>query len=160
MKRTLFGITTLLIVLVGCSLQPGFLSFNPVPTYEVGVLHEGTPVVGLNADIAQLVSNGALKGGNPQRGAQLYQVLGCIACHSINTIAPPTEGTFTRIVETRLKDPANAGKSPEGYIAESILYPDKYVVPKYAVGIMPRDWGSRLTIEDLKDLIAFLNTQR
>ncbi len=116
--------------------------------------------VGKNADIKALVKQG-LTGGDPAKGQALYASLTCgPACHMAGLVAPPTTGTYTRIVNDRLKDPKNAGKTPEEYIAESIIAPNAYVVPNYPPGVMPQDFGDRITLDDLKNLIAFLETQK
>jgi len=115
--------------------------------------------LGENADVKALVAQG-LTGGDPAAGQQLYTTLGCgPTCHLAGVVAPPTAGTFTRVVNDRLKDPANAGKTPEEYLAESILHPPVYVVPNFTP-IMPTNFGNQLDLNDLKNLIAFLETQK
>lgn len=98
--------------------------------------------------------------GDPINGQVLYNGdLGCAGCHlSDPPVAPPTEGTYTRIVDERLKDPALASYTVEQYLVESIVEPAHYVVPNYQ-NIMLNNFGDRLTLQDLADLIAFLESQ-
>lgn len=99
--------------------------------------------------------------GDPLNGQLLYNgELACASCHEAGagTVAPPTEGTYTRVEETRLNDPALAGYSVAQYLVESIVQPGSYVAPNYA-NVMPNLFGSSLTLQDLADLVAFLESQ-
>ncbi|HVU13289.1 MAG TPA: c-type cytochrome [Phototrophicaceae bacterium] len=101
--------------------------------------------------------------GDAQRGQLLYTgqttpVLPCSGCHTTGT-GPAMQGTWTRVVNERLKDPKFAGWTGEEYIADSIIHPSDYVVPGFTDGIMPPNFGSQLTYQDLADLIAYLKTQ-
>ncbi|MHB8625347.1 MAG: c-type cytochrome [Aggregatilineales bacterium] len=109
----------------------------------------------------QKVDNlGDLKGGNADNGSQLYQSLACAGCHLAGITGPITKGTYIRVVTQRLKDPQYTDlKTAEAYLAQSILYPNAYIVPSFQPNIMPQDFGSRITLQQLKDLIAYLETQ-
>ena len=98
--------------------------------------------------------------GDPINGQVLYNGdLGCSGCHEgDNRVAPAIEGTYTRIEETRLNDPALAGYTPEQFIVESIVNPAHYVAPGFP-GIMPTNFGDRLSAQDLADLLLFLESQ-
>lgn len=99
--------------------------------------------------------------GDPLNGQLLYNGdLACASCHETSggVVAPHTEGTYTRVEETRLNDPVLADYTPEHYLAESIVMPGNYVVPGYN-NVMPSDFGERLTLQELADLIAFLESQ-
>ena len=143
----------------------------PTPTTEPTIaptISNNTPVpvnvsgkpVGVDADTKALAANGALLGGDPDLGSLKYTSLGCSACHNHGQTGPATAGTFARITNERL--PQNSGRwaSPEEYIAESVIHPNAYVVAGFNPGIMPQDWGTKLDLQDLKDLIAFLETQK
>ncbi|MCY4526778.1 MAG: hypothetical protein OXB89_09230, partial [Anaerolineaceae bacterium] len=80
-------------------------------------------------------------------------------CHNLATVAPPTEGTFTRVENTRLADPNLAAYSAEHYIVESILAPNAYVVEGYPANNMPQNFGERLDAQLLADLVAYLSSQ-
>lgn len=98
--------------------------------------------------------------GDPLNGQILYDGdLGCAGCHiSESKIAPPIEGTYTRVEETRLQDPALAGYSVRQYLVESIVQPAHYLVEGYQ-NIMLNNFGERLTLQELADLVMFLESQ-
>ncbi len=102
--------------------------------------------------------------GDPQRGQQLYMGQGtpqlpCSGCHLNASVAPPMEGTWTRVQNDRLQQPQFSGYTGEEYIADSIIHPSDYVVPTYTDNVMPKNFGDLLTYQDLADLIAYLKTQ-
>lgn len=123
-------------------------------TAAAGGAAAGTPV----GDVDPMKVD--VSGGDAKAGEQKYTQFACAGCHMLGTVGPITKGTYTRIVNERLKDPANAGKTPEQFIAESILKPNAYVAPGYQPGLMPQDFSKKLTLQDLKDLVAFLQTQK
>lgn len=84
-------------------------------------------------------------------------MLGCVGCHS-GEAAPLTEGTWTRVDEIRLLDPALTDYSIRHYLVESILHPQAYIVPDYE-NVMPPNYGSRLDLQQLANLVAFLESQ-
>jgi hypothetical protein len=100
--------------------------------------------------------------GDPLNGQTLYQSgrLACAGCHIANggIIAPHLDGTWTRVIDQRLSLPQFEGYSGEQYVVESILRPDLFTVPPYA-GVMPTDFGTRLDLQMLADLVAFLKSQ-
>jgi cytochrome c2 len=119
---------------------------------------EPPPAIGCGADLTELEFP-SFAGGNIKRGQEIYNALGCRGCHETGAIAPITQGTWTRINNLRLKDPANAGKTTEQYLAESILRPNAYIVPGYQGSIMPQTYCDQFDIFDMRDLIAYLRTQ-
>ncbi len=111
-------------------------------------------------DVARILKTLDTVSGDPINGQVLYNGdLGCAGCHLSDTpVAPPTEGTYTRIEEERLQDPLLAGYTPEQYLVESIVEPAHYIVPNYQ-NVMINNFGDRLTLQDLADLITFLESQ-
>lgn len=111
-------------------------------------------------DVARILKTLDTVTGDPINGQVLYNGdLGCAGCHLGDApIAPLVEGTYTRIEEERLKDPLLAGYTPEHYLVESIIDPAHYVVPGFQ-NVMLNNFGDRLTLQDLADLIAFLESQ-
>jgi mono/diheme cytochrome c family protein len=94
-----------------------------------------------------------------QERSQMGEQLACSGCHiqTANGTGPMADGTFTRINETRLQDSALAGYTPEQYIVESILRPGAYIVPGFQ-NLMVADLGERITLQDLADLLAYIET--
>jgi hypothetical protein len=110
--------------------------------------------------VRQLASLYSVSGGDYENGQRLYIQWYCGVCHDQSVLAPATVGTYWRVVNERLKDPANAGKTVQQYLAESILRPDDYVPPNFAPGVMPRGYTSEITLRELKDLVAFFMAQK
>lgn len=117
-------------------------------------------VIGENADIMAL----DLTGGNAENGSTLYTKYACAGCHSTPGGAAysfaPTAGTLTRVENVRLKDAALDGYTPAQYLAESILYPNKYIVPGGTAGVMPQLFATQLSIEELRDILAYIETYK
>jgi mono/diheme cytochrome c family protein len=112
---------------------------------------------GKNAD-AKVDNLTDLDKGNATNGEKLYAANACYGCHFNASQGPATKGTWARVLTTRLKDPALTGLTGEQYIAQSILYPNHYIVPTYGAGVMPQGFGDQLSIQDVRDLIAYLKT--
>jgi hypothetical protein len=103
------------------------------------------------------LSNGQLLYNDIETGLD-GSVLGCLNCHN-GTTAPATEGTWTRVDEIRLSDPALADYDVRRYLVESIIHPNDYVVPEFLPNLMPANFGSRLDIQMLADIVAYLESQ-
>jgi cytochrome c551/c552 len=107
----------------------------------------------------------ALPAGNADNGKALFTSQGCAACHSLKPdekiVGPSLAGMATHAAD-RIKaaDYKGQAKSPEQYIRESIVQTSAYIVPTYADGLMPKDYGAKLDAQGLADLIAFLLTQK
>jgi mono/diheme cytochrome c family protein len=116
--------------------------------------------VGVDTLIEDIMPKLADLTGDPQHGQQLYNTtLPCSGCHLNAAVAPPEQGTWTRVQDVRLKEPQFAGWTGEQYIADSIIHPSDYVVPNYPDNVMPHNFGQLVTYQDLSDLIAYLKTQ-
>jgi mono/diheme cytochrome c family protein len=142
---------------------PALANVTPEPTQAI---------VPVGTDITQ-----QLPAGDPTRGQQVVQTLGCTACHISQGGASPigpgwlpsadnnNQGVGTRAAQ-RIKAPDYHGKATTGdqYLFESIVAPDAYIVPgnaTYAPGgssLMPKDFATRMTAQDVADVIAYLDT--
>ena len=117
-------------------------------------------VIGTDVDVTTL----ELTGGDAERGSQLYAALGCAGCHTAPSGAAysfaPTAGTYTRVNSVRLRQPEIAEQytTPEQYLAASIIHPNEYIAPGGAPGVMPQNFGEALTIEELRDILAYIAT--
>ncbi len=124
------------------------------------LLANAEPRVGVNTPTDQIMVGLADVTGDPQNGQVLYNgALACSGCHMNAAVAPLTEGTWTRVNEVRLQEAQFAGYTGEMYLAESIIHPNDYISPGYGAGLMPANYGERLTYQDLADLIAYLASQ-
>lgn len=120
--------------------------------------------VGVDTPTTDIVAGLQDVTGDPQRGSELYNGLGtptlpCAGCHLNAAVAPPLEGTWTRVETLRLAEPGLEGYTGEQYLAESIIHPSAHIAPNYSDNLMPNNFGQLLTYQDLADLIAFLKTQ-
>lgn len=105
----------------------------------------------------------SLPEGDPARGEQLAQSLGCTGCHVLSAVGPPWagDGGLPPMAERAAQRIAQAdytgqATTPEQYLLESIVLPNAYVVEGYAEGVMPGNYGERLSPQDAADLIAYL----
>jgi hypothetical protein len=98
--------------------------------------------------------------GDPLNGQLLYNgELACAGCHLAEAkVAPPTEGTYTRVLDERLLDPALSDYTPTQYLVESIIDPGHYLVPGYT-NIMVSNFGDRISLQQLADVLSFLESQ-
>jgi len=81
----------------------------------------------------------------------------CSTCHSLEPtvviVGPSLAGVATR-AESRVP-----GLSAEQYIRNSIIHPGDFVVPGFPDAML-RDFGDKLSADQINDIIAFLMTQK
>lgn len=133
----------------------------------------GAALVALGVALIAGQAPGLARGGDPVRGGQLFARLPCASCHDITKPWPggdicPNLGNVAteaaRIV--RRHDYRGKARDAAGYIRESILAPNAYMVPGAAYrtadgqSVMPKDFGQTLAASDIDDLVAFLLTRR
>ncbi len=102
--------------------------------------------------------------GNVANGEKLFASNGCSACHSLKEgekLVGPSLYHISQAAGNILKgsDYQGRAKTAEDYIRESIVEPNVYIVPGFAAGIMPQDFGKKLNAQGIDDLIAFLMTK-
>ncbi len=121
----------------------------------------------VGADVDEILLELETIYGDPLTGQLLYNglepalggsPLGCAGCHENEAIAPLTAGTWTRINDIRLNLRQFANYSQRQFLVESIVRPMDYITPDYAA-VMPEFYGGQLTIQQLADLVAFLDSQ-
>jgi mono/diheme cytochrome c family protein len=134
---------------------------NAVNQYPIisamGGSSEPKELVGSDVQVA-LAAIGELE-GDSNNGQALYTQYACAGCHMNGALGPVTEGSWTRVNEVRLQDPALAGYTAEQYFVESILMPNTYISPGYQGGQMPQNFGDQLSAQELADLVAYLSSQ-
>ena len=118
-------------------------------------------------DVAEIMLELEDARGDPLNGQLLYNglepalggvTLGCSGCHESEAVAPLTAGTWTRVNDIRLQLPQFSDYTVTRYLVESIVAPSTYLPPDYGA-LMPEFYGSQLTLEQLADLVAFLESQ-
>jgi cytochrome c oxidase subunit II len=91
-------------------------------------------------------------------GQQIAARAGCTACHSIDgseVIGPTWQGLAGRSVT--LTDGSTV-TADDDYLHESIVSPNAKVVEGFDPGIMPQDFGTRLSEDEIQALIAYIKT--
>ncbi len=105
--------------------------------------------------------------GDPARGQALYEGtvrsasgnrLACSSCHMGGAQAPATNEKWNNFLNVRLQLPEFAGWSPEKYFIHGVIYPNEYVVPGYASGVMPGNYITQLSAQDLADMLAYVRS--
>jgi len=118
----------------------------------------GAKIVG--TDITQ-----TLPPGDAAAGEKLTSTLGCVACHIASSVGPAwlPSGSQPGIGDQAaqlFKEPGYTGhaKTPEQYLFESIVDPNVFVVSGFSSGLMPGNYATSLTDQNVADLIAYLLT--
>ena len=90
--------------------------------------------------------------------------MGCPLCHTIPGVEGAAGTLGPKLVEKingplRLKDPNYKGTAKDGreYTQESILNPNAYIVEGFPEGVMPQDFGSKLSVNALNKLVDFIS---
>lgn len=123
----------------------------------------------LNDLISYLLTLDAKPIGDPVNGQKLFAVNLCDSCHDVSRPAPggeygPNLGSVSVAAQQVLtaRDYHGSAKTVTDYIRESILMPNVYLVPGkdyIAVpgeSVMPQDFATTITAQDVNDLIAYL----
>lgn len=97
---------------------------------------------------------------------EIFIRAGCVVCHEIpgipeakGRVGPPLVLGSTG--KRRLGDPAYRGKARtvHEYVIESVLEPDRFVVPGYPSRTMPAWYGSKLSALALEKIARYLEQQ-
>ncbi len=106
--------------------------------------------------------------GNADNGQKLFtsgkgSAPACAGCHSTKPnekLVGPSLANISGQAATIIKDPNYKGKAkdPVGYIRESIVDPNAYVVPGFSPNVMPATYGKDLSEQEVNDLVAYLMT--
>jgi mono/diheme cytochrome c family protein len=83
-----------------------------------------------------------------RNGQDVWTEQGCGSCHAL--AAANAHGTIGPDLEQNLQG------MPAAYIKESIVAPSKVAAAGYTSGMMPEDYASRISPEDLDRLVRFL----
>jgi len=101
-------------------------------------------------------SGASPSGGNAANGKTVFTGTGgCIVCHTVQGVSTGTIGPELTHIGTvaKIRKP---GVDDEAYIRESLVTPSAYVVQGFPDGQMPADLGTRLTKQQIDDLVAYL----
>jgi cytochrome c oxidase subunit 2 len=92
-------------------------------------------------------------------GRELFLSLGCGACHvltdaSTSGVLGPNMDGFSETAANRV-----LGQDAVSYTKESLVDPNAFIVEGYPPGIMPQNFGDRLSVEEIEALITYLLNQ-
>jgi cytochrome c oxidase subunit 2 len=87
-------------------------------------------------------------------GAALFSQQGCNSCHTL--AAARAHATIGPDLDRLATYARRAGMPLAAFIRESILKPNAYVEKGYPRGVMPQDFGQKLTANQLETLVKFL----
>lgn len=107
------------------------------------------------ADLTPDVERGKAIYDNAQPSGRA-ELLGCAGCHAGALQAPATELTHQAWTTERSQLSQFEGYTFEKYVVESIVNPNAYVVPGYNSGVMPLNFGSRMSVQDIADIVGYL----
>lgn len=154
---------------IKCGYQPSEQELDALVQLTLSLTDIQT-LIAANAvgdDVTAIVAELETVRGDVLHGQELYNglepvldgsLLGCASCHNGQT-APPVEGTWTRVNDSRLLEPQFADYTVEQYLIESILHPNVYIAPDYIEGLMPTFYSTRLDLQQLADIVAYLMSQ-
>jgi cytochrome c oxidase subunit 2 len=91
------------------------------------------------------------------QAAAVFKDNGCNGCHTW-TPAGAT-GTIGPNLDNVAADAQKAGQGVAAYVKQSIVDPGAYVVPGYPAGVMPTDYGTKISAADLDKLVVGLSSQ-
>jgi cytochrome c oxidase subunit 2 len=89
-------------------------------------------------------------------GAAAFQKGGCASCH---TFAPANAtGKVGPPLDNLAADARKYGRgaSPEDYVRDSIVDPNKVLVAGFSAGVMPDNFGDTLSDQEIDALVKFL----
>lgn len=86
--------------------------------------------------------------GDPERGKDVFAAQGCGNCHTLAAAGS------TATIGPNLDDALQGQSTDE--IRESIVNPNAEIAEGFRSGVMPQDFGDKLSDQELNDLVAFL----
>jgi cytochrome c oxidase subunit II len=129
---------------LGHSTMRQFVRVMPADDFERWLRNqgeEGAPAAG--------GGGGGQGGGQPAgaEGEEIFAAQGCGSCHTL--AAANAEGTVG-------PDLGNLSNTQESYVEESIVEPGAKVAQGFPDGVMPEDFGDKLSDEELDALVSYL----
>lgn len=81
---------------------------------------------------------------------------GCSGCHTLAKAG--ANGATGPDLDKQLESDAKAADKPlSAFVRQSLVEPDAYIAKGYAAGVMPKDFGNKLTPEQLKALVDYVS---
>jgi cytochrome c oxidase subunit II len=89
-----------------------------------------------------------------QEGLTLFKQHGCDGCHTLS--AAGSTGTIGPNLDQLAAEAQRAHQPLEAFVRESIVNPNAYVEKGFPKGVMPEDFGRKLSADQLRFLVDFL----
>jgi cytochrome c551/c552 len=98
--------------------------------------------------------------GNPDNGKTIFtgSTGGCGGCHTL--AAAGTTATVGPDLDNLSASAQKAGQPLDEFIKTSIVDPGAFVAEGYPDGVMPTDFGTKLSATDIDDLVAFISASQ
>ena len=128
----------------------------PEPKSETAAPAETTPAASAalptTGDLTEIVNG--LPPGDADSGAKLFASVGCSGCHGLEKdqrlVGPSFYGLWTRAGTTV------PGVGPKEYLYQSIVLPNKFVVESYQPNLMPQNYPTVLSPQQMADILAYI----
>lgn len=94
------------------------------------------------------------------RGEHVARSNACTACHSVTgdiSVGPTWKGLYG---SQQLLTDGTTVVIDEAFLVESVKSPDAKVAEGFSPGIMPRDFGQKLTDTDIASLVEYIKSLR
>ncbi|NOX62732.1 MAG: c-type cytochrome [Chloroflexi bacterium] len=98
------------------------------------------------------------KPSGPEAGQQIAQAQGCLGCHTVDgssLVGPTWLGLFG---STRKLTDGSQAIADRDYLYRAIVDPNVEVVDGFNPGIMPQDYGDRLSEDEIQAIIDYIET--
>ena len=92
-------------------------------------------------------------GGDATAGKAVWDNNSCGSCHTL--AAAGATGTVGPDLDTAISGDAGSTPLPE-FVKESIIDPEKVIAKGFSGGIMPTDFGTKLSSTDINNLVALI----
>jgi cytochrome c551/c552 len=126
-----------------------------VSTTTIGSTSSQTTSAATSTSSGTTTSSGG-GGGNAAAGKAVFTSNGCSGCHTFKPAN--SNGTIGPDLDSAPAQDAKADNNMAlaAFVKESIVDPNKYIAKGFSSGIMPGDFGSKLSSSQIDDLVAFI----
>jgi cytochrome c551/c552 len=95
-------------------------------------------------------------GGNAAAGEAVFKANGCAGCHTFKPAG--ATGQIGPNLDTAPTSDAKADNNMDltAFVKQSIQDPDAYIAKGFSKGIMPTNFGTKLSPTELNDVVAFI----
>lgn len=141
------------LTVAGCSGNP-----PPGSTSQTGEPSTATPPGTVASSSEPTKAAGPDTDVSASRGEQVARANACTACHSVTgdvSVGPAWKGLFG---SQQVLTDGSSTLVDEAFLVESIKSPDAKVADGFSPGIMPRDFGQKLTDADISSLVEYIKS--